>query len=268
MAFHVIHRELISMNPRLLKLKIAAGVSALLLSSSVFCAGQVSSVLISEIPATPFSYTAEGVQYNWGGGNNQILEGFTVDGRTFAYAMSANEVVIQRDDIIGVSTGEPCGIFVEELTRSDGSRTYAADFPHDGSEEGNCELEQLLESRIVNRGLLDTFSNVFPVAKNIERLDYLFYFGALAPLSADQLPLAGHLVAEKRGNNPVKMAAIVSLDVFGQPDQYGPMVLVSAAGCAGTDVCYGATDLVHAYSFLQNEFDSPQGLPVETRRSN
>ena len=242
-------------------------VTTLLVPSSVLAAGQVSSVSISEQPATPFSYSAGGADYNWGRGNNQLIDGFTVNGRTYSYALSANEVLVQRDDIPDVATGEPCGIFVEELEHSERSHTLAADFPSDGSAAGNCDLQSLLDSRIINRGLVDAFSNNRPDAKNIERLDYLFFFGALAPLTADQLGMAGHIVAEKSGNNPVKIAAILSLDEFGQPAQYGPLVLISAAGCSDPNICYGATDLVHNYSFLQNEFTAPQSFPVETERS-
>ena len=246
---------------------LPALIASLLVSSSVFAAGQVSSVSISTRAATPFSYTAGGADYDWGRGDNQLIDGFTVDGTSYSFAMSSNEVLVQRDDIPDVATGEPCGIFVEELARSERSHTLAADFPSDGSAAGNCDLVSLLDSRIVNRGLVDVFSNTRPDAKNIERLDYLFYFGALAPLSADQLRMAGHIVAEKNGNNPVKVAAVLSVDAFGQPSQYGPLVLVSAAGCVDPEVCYGATNLVHDYSFLQNEFTAPQSFPVETERS-
>ena len=64
------------------------------------------------------------------------------------------------------------------------------------------------------------------------------------------------------------MAAITSLDIFGQPAAYGPMVLIGAHGCADPAICYGTTDLRHHYSFLQNAFVSPQSLPIETERSN
>ena len=242
-------------------------VTSLLLSSSVLASGQVSSVVVSEQPATPFSYSAGGADYDWGRGDNQLIDRFTADGTNYIFALAADEVQVQRDDIPDVATGEPCGIFVEELERSESLRILAADFPSDGSAAGNCDLQSLLDSRIVNRGLLDAFSNTRPDAKNIERLDYLFFFGTIAPFSVDTLGMAGHIVAEKSGNNPVKIAAVLSLDAFGQPAQYGPLVLVSAAGCSAPAICYGATDLVHNYSFLQNQFTAPQSFPVETERT-
>ncbi|MFK7995601.1 MAG: SdrD B-like domain-containing protein [Granulosicoccus sp.] len=255
------------MKPASRKFRLASCMTGALVSSSVLAAGQVSSIRVSEQPATPFSYSVDGAEYNWGRGDNQLIEEFVVDGRTFGYVTSANEVTVQRDDIGGITTGEPCGIFVERLDLNQQAFDYAADFPLDSSVNGNCRLESLLESRIINRGIADTFSNKRPDAKNIERLDYVFYYGALAPVTEDNMRLAGHIVAEKKGNNPVKLAAILSLDVFGQPDEYGPLVRVAAAGCSGDELCYGATDLVHNYSFLQNEFNAPQGLPSETERS-
>jgi len=247
--------------------RLASCLTAMLVSTSTLAAGQVSSIEISVQPATPFSYTLDGFDYNWGRGKNQLIEGFIVEGRSFGYFMSADEVIVRRDDIIDVTSGEPCGIFVEALMLTERSRDYAADFPQDASGSGNCNLEALLKSRIINRGVVDAFSNKKPDAKNIERLDYLFHFGALAPLSQGNLNQGGHVVAEKRGNNPVKVAAILSLDSLGQPSEYGQLVTIAAAGCAAHEICYGETDLMHTYSFLQNEFNAPQGLPAETERS-
>ncbi|WP_169727416.1 Ig-like domain-containing protein [Granulosicoccus antarcticus] len=230
--------------------------------------GQVSSITTELKPATAFSYTAEGIEYQWGMGSNQIMQGFVADGRSFGYAMSADRVEIQRHDIPGVTTGEPCGLFVERLSDGDASRQFAADYPSDGSGTGNCDIAKMLSSRTLNRGVVDVFSNQLPDAKNIERLDYLFDYGVLAPFSASQMNLAGHVAAEKGSNNPVKMAAILSLDILGQPASYGSMMLVEANGCSEPATCYGVTDLQHQYSFLQNDFNEPQGFPVETERSH
>ncbi len=226
--------------------------------------GEVSTILTSLKPATPFAYTAGGIEYQWGMGSNQIMEGFTADERSFAYAMSADRVEIQRHDIPGVATGEPCGIFVERLSDSDATRQYAADYPSDGSDTGNCDIAAMLSSRVLNRGALDLFSNQLPDAKNIERLDYIFDYGVLSPIAAGMMDLAGHVASEKRGNNAVKMAAILSLDILGQPASYGPLTLIDASGCSAPALCYGTTDLQHQYSFLQNEFNAPQSFPVET----
>ncbi len=252
---------------RISTLTAVATAVGLTLSAGVQASSPVSSIQTSEVPATPFIYTAEGIEYQWGMGNNQIMEGFVSEGLAYSYAMSADHVAVQRRDIPGVTTGEPCGIFVERLSDGDASREFAADYPSDGSGTGNCDLSALLASRVLNRGAVDLFSNVLPDAKNIERLDYVFDRGVLAPLSADAMAHAGHLAAEKSSNNPVKIAAILSLDIFGQPASYGPMVLIGPSGCSAPDNCYGITDLQHQYSFLQNNYNEPQSFPVETERS-
>jgi len=241
--------------------------AALVITGTVQAGAQVSSIQTIEVPATPFTYEVDGIEYQWGMGNNQLMERFTADGHLFEYALSADRVEIRRDDIAGVTSGEPCGIFVERLADGDALRIFSADYPSDGSGTGNCDIPALLASRVVNRGAVDLFSNKLPDAKNIERLDYVFDYGVLAPLSTQAMALAGHVAAEKASNNPVKMAAILKLDILGQPAAYGPMVLVSDAGCAAPQICYGATDLQHTYSFLQNNFQEPQSFPKETERS-
>ncbi|MFK7855928.1 MAG: Ig-like domain-containing protein [Granulosicoccus sp.] len=243
---------------------LAAG---LIISGTAQAGAQVSSIQTIDVPATPFDYQVGGIEYQWGRGNNQLMEGFTADGLSFEYALSADRVDIRRDDIDGVTTGEPCGIFVERLADGNASRIFSADYPSDGSGTGNCDIPAMLASRVINRGAVDLFSNQLPDAKNIERLDYIFDAGVLTPYTAGAMELAGHVAAEKAGNNPVKIAAILKLDIFGQPASYGPMVLVSRSGCADPSICYGITDLQHTYSFLQNNFNEPQSFPKETERS-
>ncbi|NND92199.1 MAG: hypothetical protein HKN42_15165 [Granulosicoccus sp.] len=243
---------------------LLAGVAA---SCGAQAAGQVSSIQTSLVPATPFTYTAKGIEYQWGMGSNQIMEGFTSDGRQFSYALAADRVELRRDDIPGVTTGEPCGIFVERLSDGEASRQFAADYPSDGSATGNCDIPAMLASRVLNRGAVDLFSNKLPDAKNIERLDYVFDYGVLAPFDQNAMGLAGHVASEKSSNNPVKMAAILELDMLGQPAAYGPMMLVGANGCVEPALCYGVTDLQHTYSFLQNEYNEPHSYPAETERS-
>ena len=249
------------------KLRVTGCITGFLVSTGVFAAGQVDGLVLSELPATPFDYSVDGIDYQWGRGSNQILDGFSLQGRGYANALTANDVSVNRDDIANVATGEPCGIFVELLSREDNRRVLATDFPRDDSDAGNCNLEELLDSDIINRGVVDAFSNTTPDAKNIERLDYLFYFTAIAPFQEETLSLGGHIVAEKRGNNAVKMAAITSVSVLGTPASYGPMVRIASTGCSDPEICYGSTGVVENYSFLQNAFNEPQSLPAETERS-
>ncbi len=242
-------------------------LGGLLIAGGAVAAGQVSSIQTSTKPATPFTYSAGGIEYQWGMGNNQIMEGFTSGGQQFEYTTVADRVDIRRDDIQGIATGEPCGIFVERISDGDASRQFAADYPSDGSGTGNCDIPAMLASRVLNRGAVDLFSNELPDAKNIERLDYLFDFGLLAPFTTQGMALAGHVAAEKSSNNAVKVAAILKLDILGQPAAYGPLVLIAANSCTDPVLCYGMTDIQHTYSFLQNDFNAPQSFPLETERS-
>jgi hypothetical protein len=255
-------------SPSLSLAKLSRVILGLAVSSAGYAAVEVNSIVTSEVPATPFTYTKEGIEYRWGMGSNQYIEGFTTtDGYVYSYALSADRVEVIRDDIAGVTTGRPCGIFVERIGETITSRSFAADYPSDASGTGNCDLSALLASRIINRGAVDLFSNKLPDAKNIERLDYLFDFGVLAPFQASDMALAGHAVAEKSSNNPIKVAAILALDVLGQPAAYGPLVFVGEHFCYDEPICYHLTDLQHTYSFLQNDYNEPQGFPVETERS-
>ncbi len=267
MSNSAVHKNNSPTDRRLL-IKLSGALLGLSLSGASIAAGQVDSIFTSRSPATPFTYTVDGIEYQWGMGTNEFMEGFTTtDGEIYDYASSADRVDVLRDDILGVTTGEPCGIFVERIQETENSLTFAADYPSDGSGTGNCDLSALLTSRIVNRGAVDLFSNNLPDAKNIERLDYIYNFGVLTPFLDSDLALAGHAVAEKSSNNPVKVAAILELDVLGRPAAYGPMVLVGEHFCFDNPICYNVTDLEHTYSFLQNNFNEPQSFPVETERS-
>ncbi len=167
-----------------------------------------------------------------------------------------------RRDVNGVSSGEPCGVFVEVVPGS--TNQFQANYPVDQTGQQNCDVAAMLASRVVNRGALNVFNNATPSPKNIERLDYLFDNGVLAPVEAASLAQAGHLVAEKNGNNPIKVAAVLELDVFGQPARYGEMVTINGVDhtCVDAQICYGLTDLQHDYAWLESESLAPQSFPV------
>ena len=243
-------------------------VLSAVVSDSALAAGDVTEIHTTRVPAIPFSYTVDGFTYHWGMGDNQLMTGFSTPAARYSYTMSANRVDVRRDDIADLTTGEPCGVFVERLADGDQSQSLAADYPSDGSGTGNCDIPAMLASRVINRGAVDLFSNVLPDAKNIERLDYIFDYGLLTPLHESAMAQAGHVVSEKSSNNAVKIAAILALDAFGQPSKYGPLVLVDRRGCVDSTLCYTSTSLNHQYTFLQNEFRSPQGFPTETERTH
>ncbi len=224
-------------------------------------AGEVLDVQTRLVPATPYQYSAAGRTHTWGAGDNQIIESFSTQLGTHRFAATANRVTLVRDDINSIATGVPCGVFVERTGAT--ADSLAADFPNDAQGSGNCDMAAMLTSRVVNRGTLDVFANAGPTPKNIERVDYLFDAGIHAPFSADGLAHSGHLVAEKRGNNRIQVAAILSLDAFGQPATFGPLVRVHEFFESDPDVIrYAETNLRHNYSFFQSNSITPQAFPV------
>jgi len=236
-------------------------LSSCVFSTTVMAAGEVRTVGTNEVPATPFRYTADGNTHTWGVGNNQLVTFITTDNDTLRYAAVADRVELRRDDISDLSTGLPCGVFAERAGPN--ASMLAADFPNDQSGSGNCDMARMLASRVVNRGTLDLFSNTAPTPKNVERVDYLFDRGLFASFSADSLSKTCHLVAEKRGNNRIQVAAILSLDAFGQPASFGPLVRVHEFFHGDAEaVRYGVTDLHHNYSFFQSNSVTPQAFPV------
>ncbi len=236
-------------------------VSCCFSSATVFAAGEVRQVGTSFAPATPFRYTAAGLTHTWGVGENQLIESFSTDDDTFRFASVADRVELVRDDISEVTTGVPCGVFGERAGPS--ASLLSPDFPNDVDGSGNCDMALMLVSRVVNRGALDLFSNIGPNPKNVERVDYVFDSGTIASFSSDGLEHTGHLVAEKRGNNRLQVAAILSLDAFGQPAEFGPLIRIHEFFDPNeSNVRYGETNLRHNYSFFQSNSLSPQAFPV------
>jgi len=229
---------------------------SLVAASSVQAAGEVTEVQTKFEQPTPYQYSAQGVDYLWGIGQNELLDGFFYNGHHHSVINAADLVTLKRVDIPGVATGEPCGVFAE----SDGNPDeLLAGFPLGA--DGSCDMESMLAGYVINRGTLDTFSNTGPAPKNIERVDFIYSYGLLSSLSDAGLDVGGHIVAEKRGNNSVKIAAITSLDSNGEPSGYGDLVQIHPAGCADPDICYGVTAVRHQYSFLQSASVAPQQYP-------
>ena len=228
---------------------------SLLGATSALAGGPVTTVDSHFEQTTPFQYEANGVSYLWGVGQNQVLDGFYFNGHHHSEISAADTVNIQRVDIPGVATGEPCGVFAEYDGNVD---ELVAGYPQGAT--GNCDMASMLSGRVINRGTLDTFTNTGPAPKNIERIDFVYANGLLTSLSDGGLDVSGHIVAEKRGNNPLQMAAITGLDSLGEPSSYGPLVRVSAAGCSAPEICYGVTAIRHEYSFLQSASIAPQNF--------
>ncbi|MEM7759826.1 MAG: hypothetical protein AAF298_17105, partial [Cyanobacteria bacterium P01_A01_bin.40] len=186
-------------------------LSGTLLSKSSHAKKPFESYTTTPIPGTSFSYTAGSNNYTFGSGDDLQLESITADGgRIYTPEELADQIFIRRVDNTLVS-GERCNIFVE---RGSGNFDAESSFPNEG---GDCSVAEVLKDLIVNRGVLDVFSNQAGGANseqpnNIERVDFVFSRGIIASTDPTQLDEAGHIVMEKSGNNPVKVAAITAID--------------------------------------------------------
>ncbi|MBX2885744.1 MAG: cadherin-like domain-containing protein [Granulosicoccus sp.] len=222
----------------------------------VFAAGEVVSVNTGSALTSPYSYDINGVKFTWGTRRNEVMESFDYNGNTYSYVIAADRVDIQRVDRPGVTSGQPCAVFAE---RDEDYTRLQPDYPRNPAAGLQCDISRMLTDRVVNRGVLNIFSNTGPEPKNVERVDFVFSQGVVAPLQSDLLNASGHIVSEKRGNNRVQVAAILSLDDSGQPASYGPLVLVKEAGCQDPDICYGITSVKHNYSFFRTNAVGEQG---------
>jgi len=222
-------------------------------------AGEISSLDITERPGTPFRYSADGTEYTWGIGRNRLLDGFTSDDREYGFAVSADRVDVRRDSAADADRRDFCNLFAERGGDRDG--LLSPDYPVD------CDLAGMLRDRAINRGALDLFANEGTDTNDVERVDYLFDSGILAPVTPEGLRRAGHVVAEKGGDDRLKIAAVLSLDVLGQPASYGPPVLVRAVGCMDPAFCYGLGDEMHDYAFFADDASGAVEVPADGRTS-
>ena len=172
------------------------------------------------------SYTGavDGESYTWGTGDNLLLDSVTTAGGLITPAASVDSVAVRRVDN-GTITGERCAIFAERSGANDRDLIPTLD----------CDLANVLAGNIINRGWLDVFSND---RNNIERIDFTFSSGLIAPTTNAELINSGFLVTEKSGNNPMVMAVITAVDGSGNPTSYGPLVKVWPAG-SGQSISYG-----------------------------
>lgn len=231
-------------------------IAALSASSASHAEGEINQLITSASPATPGVVSMDGSNHSWGQDENLDLDGFVVGNEQFAAVRAANSVSVLRRDIAGVASGELCGIFAEQLPGDD--QGLKPDFPALPDLPSVCDMSAILMSTIINRGTLDTFSNTGGNPTNIERIDYVFDGGIVAPADPTLLPLAGHAIGEKQGNNRVQMAAILAVDGSGLPTRYGPLIGIGVVGaCPAGGICYGSSSVVHDYVFFKSHSLEP-----------
>lgn len=255
-----------------LKLIVQALVLSVFSQNLAYARGEIYVINSETIEGTPSSYTAKNKYgqlktYEWGLGNNLKITGFEYSDETFEYKNIADRVVIRRVDN-DYSSGTSCSLFAQRIGSS--KEKHAADYPDDGAGTNNCDMAVIMGGRTINIGALDVFANGPNPAhpnnsgsyKNIERVDFIFTAGIKTPNDTNDLSQAGHVVTEKSGNNPVKIAAILSLDPNGEPASYGPLVRVHPNETIHSDstvIRYGKTNVRTTNNFLSNSLNGSAG---------
>ncbi|MEE9335526.1 MAG: hypothetical protein V3U65_15660, partial [Granulosicoccaceae bacterium] len=227
--------------------------SALICSLLVFPAAAafaatkpVTGITTSAVTATPGSYTGavDGQSYAWGSGNDTILNSVDTASGTIISAVSVDTVTVRRVDNPSVS-GNRCSIFAERSTSNNRNLQPTL----------SCDYSELLAGNIINIGLLDIFANVqtqsYNAVNNIERIDFVYFSGLVAPSTSAELAESGFLATEKSGNNPMVMAAITGIDGAGTPTSYGNLVKIWPASTTSEPIRYGIVPGTSTpYSFL------------------
>ncbi len=231
-------------------------------SISLFAKGEIQKIYAHYENAKPSSYTIRGHTYKWGQGKNIVIDGFEYNGHKYNYTGAYGNVVVKvrRSDNSNAS-GKPCELFA--VKHNNNNYQYTSTFPQ---KDGKCDMATVMGGRIISVGALDLFRNTGYSAKNIERVDFITPNGITAPTNSADLAKAGHVVTEKSGNNPIKIAAILSLDANGDPASYGPLVGVHT----GEQIDYGLTTIYfpdgstsysRSQAFLIDNKHSSQGYP-------
>ncbi|CAA6802392.1 MAG: Unknown protein, partial [uncultured Sulfurovum sp.] len=194
-------------------------------------------------PSTMSTYVGtDGQTYNWGSGDEVVLDTFTAGGNIYSPASVADNIVVRRVDNPHVA-GERCSLFVEHNVSSDYNLETSLE----------CNLAEVMSGRVINRGWLDVFSNdkrgsTTRSEGNIERIDFVFTNGLIAPSSSSDLAATGFIITEKSGNNPTVMAVITGIDGSGNPSSYAPLIKVEEGGA----IDYGSTGRSFDSSFLHD----------------
>lgn len=200
-------------------------------STLTFAKGEVKEIYAHYEKPMKSSYLVNRKRYKWGSGKNLVIDGFNYNNHKYLYKTMAGRIEIIRKDNRNAQ-GKPCGIFVQ-YKRNNSKRNYnlSPTYPQD------CDMANIMGGRIINIGVLDLFINKGYTAKNIERVDFIYDDGIVAP-DKDNLEKSGHVVTEKSGNNPIKIAAILSLDDNGKPASYGKLITIDKIG-RGASHSYG-----------------------------
>uniref|UniRef100_UPI003F49219D beta strand repeat-containing protein n=1 Tax=Polaribacter aestuariivivens TaxID=2304626 RepID=UPI003F49219D len=212
--------EILQTNKKISKGLVFSFTLLLFISFQSFAQNPITSATTILQPATPSTYTEGGQLYEWGQGNNIILDKIVFNGEEFFLdnTFSQTNYSIVRVNGNGGISYERFGIFAQENT---GNFNYAPSLP--GS-FGSYSMEDLLDEPFINRGANDVFKNATSTAQNIERIDVTY-----VPFKVPNLPnldKVGFIASEKDGNSSYKAAAITSVDALGNPLTFGPVITI------------------------------------------
>ncbi|MDY6937558.1 MAG: cadherin-like domain-containing protein [Cyanobacteriota bacterium] len=164
-------------------------------------------------------------QFQVGAENDLLIYGFAAGGKTYSLDGLVEETRIRRVDNPEVSGERSVLWFEQEPTTTSGSNLNAKPTFSDS-------MEEVLRSRIINRGTDNVFGNQGNDTgnnNNIERIDFISPNGLSA--SAADLEEVGFLILERRGNDRFKIAAITAVDGAGNPTAFGnPLLVTNQAG--------------------------------------
>ncbi|MDY2587815.1 beta strand repeat-containing protein, partial [Winogradskyella aquimaris] len=170
--------------------------------------------------------------------NNLVLSDFSIGADNYVPFLIADESFVQRVDNANV-TGNRQVIFHEREVISGTTLQLDSDYV--------ATNEAVFNSTIINRGADNTFANQGGAnINNIERIDFVWTTGLATPTPA----LSGFLVLERGGNDPFKVAPILSIDGSNQPTSYGNLLSVPASNWGDTG------NTIQTTVFVKDEADA------------
>lgn len=179
--------------------------------------------ITTEAVTTSYSYTDNGITYNWGltpNNTQEVVDGFTAGGFNYQYAGFLNgSVKLRRVDNAKV-TGNFSLVWAETVATSS---VYNLFTQYENS------METIFNDRIYNRGTDNLFDNTSTNANNIERLDYILNGAAYFTPNPAKVGFAVFERGAIGSHDNFVIAAITALDAQGDPSAYGNIVRVTAS---------------------------------------
>ncbi len=161
-------------------------------------------------------------------GVERVVNGFSIGALSYSKVPSANNnpfdaVIVRRHPSVPGDTVNT----LYEHTASNGTNLYF--------QAGYLNtLENVINSFTCNRGSDNTFANNGSTRSNIERID-LVKTGAIIVTAPSK---QGFLINERNGNDPIKVAAITSIDASLNVISFGTLTNISSTswGVVGPDI--------------------------------